>query len=142
MLKTIWRIVLVVLAIGLPVFIYLGYIAKEPVFEAHYDVDLGRQTVAAISEDTVEYPILPKADYPEAYAYLQAMADELVSGPEVQYRDLFKYDSVLIINRDDVLNAFCTPGGYIYVYSGLIKYLDAKDYLDLPESKTISFTPL
>jgi predicted Zn-dependent protease len=22
------------------------------------------------------------------------------------------------------LNAFCTPGGYIYVYSGIIKYLD------------------
>ena len=23
-----------------------------------------------------------------------------------------------------MLNAFCTPGGYIYVYTGLIKYLD------------------
>jgi predicted Zn-dependent protease len=34
-----------------------------------------------------------------------------------------------IINRDDVLNAFCTPGGYIYVYTGLIKYLDQEDHL-------------
>jgi predicted Zn-dependent protease len=28
-----------------------------------------------------------------------------------------------------VLNAFCTPGGYIYVYSGLIHYLEAEDHL-------------
>jgi len=34
-----------------------------------------------------------------------------------------------IINRDDVLNAFCTPGGYIYVYTGLIKYLEQEDHL-------------
>ena len=34
-----------------------------------------------------------------------------------------------IVNRDDVLNAFCTPGGYIYVYTGLIKYLDQEDHL-------------
>ena len=27
------------------------------------------------------------------------------------------------------LNAFCTPGGFIYVYSGLIRYLDAEDHL-------------
>jgi len=30
---------------------------------------------------------------------------------------------------DGVLNAFCTPGGYIYVYAGLIKYLDQEDHL-------------
>ncbi|WP_245826949.1 M48 family metalloprotease [Reichenbachiella faecimaris] len=29
----------------------------------------------------------------------------------------------------DVLNAFATPGGFIYVYTGLIKYLDTADDL-------------
>ena len=28
-----------------------------------------------------------------------------------------------------MLNAFCAPGGYIYVYTGLMKYLDEADHL-------------
>jgi beta-barrel assembly-enhancing protease len=36
---------------------------------------------------------------------------------------------VKIIKDDKTLNAFCTPGGYIYVYTGLIKYLDSEDQL-------------
>ena len=34
-----------------------------------------------------------------------------------------------IIHDDEVLNAFCAPGGYIYVYSGLMRYLDSEDHL-------------
>ena len=34
-----------------------------------------------------------------------------------------------IIDDDETLNAFCAPGGYIYVYTGLIKYLDSEDQL-------------
>jgi predicted Zn-dependent protease len=36
---------------------------------------------------------------------------------------------VKIIKDDKTLNAFCTPGGYIYVYTGLIKFLDTEDEL-------------
>lgn len=36
---------------------------------------------------------------------------------------------VNIIHKDTVLNAFCTPGGNIYVISGLIMYLDCEDQL-------------
>jgi len=31
---------------------------------------------------------------------------------------------VRIVDNDSTLNAFCTPGGYIYFYTGIIKYLD------------------
>ena len=34
-----------------------------------------------------------------------------------------------IIEDDDTLNAFAAPGGYIWIYSGLIKYLDHEDDL-------------
>ena len=27
------------------------------------------------------------------------------------------------------MNAFCTPGGYIYVYTGILKFLDSEDQL-------------
>ncbi len=128
-LKHIRKLILVVLAIGLPTFIYLGFIAKEPIFEPEYDVEIGNQTVASIALDTLKYPILSKKDYPEAYAYLKRMVNEITGAPDIKYAKLFKYDSIQVIQRDDVLNAFCTPGGYVYVYTGLIKYLDRADDL-------------
>lgn len=56
------------------------------------------------------------------------MVDKILNSGEVQYRNEFAWD-VHIIQDDSVLNAFATPGGYIYVYSGLIKYLDKEDDL-------------
>jgi predicted Zn-dependent protease len=117
-----------VLVIGLPLFVYLAFIADEPVFKPAHDVDLGRQAHAAIAADADEYPLLARDAYPEAYAHLQRIVDTVLSSPDVRYRDLFAYDRIQIID-DDVLNAFCTPGGFIYVYTGLIRYLDAEDHL-------------
>ena len=122
-------LIVLVLAMGVPVFIYLAFIADEPVFEPAQDVDLGRQSQAAIAADPEQFPILSEEEYPEAYAHLQRIVDRVLRSPEIQYRDLFAYDQMRIILDDDVLNAFCTPGGFIYVYSGLIQYLDAEDHL-------------
>ncbi len=115
--------------IGLPLFIYLGFIRDEPVLEVDYDVELGRQSARAILEDPEEYPLLSPEEYPEAYEHLQRIVREVLENEELQYGDLFVYDSVKIIHNDDVLNAFCAPGGFIYVYTGLIQYLDAEDHL-------------
>jgi predicted Zn-dependent protease len=55
------------------------------------------------------------------------MASILNSG-QVKYRNEFVWESY-IIHDDNVLNAFCTPGGYIYVYTGLIKFLETESDL-------------
>ena len=117
-----------VLAIGLPIYLYLIF-AKEPVFGPEDDVELGKMSAQSLAEDPEEYPILPESEYPEAYEHLRRIVGGVIGSPEIQYRDVFAYDQMKIINRDDVLNAFCTPGGYIYVYTGLIKYLDREDHL-------------
>lgn len=129
LIRFLRKAVLVVLIIGLPIFIYLGFIADDPVFDPIYDVDIGRETVMSISQDTIEYPILSREKFPEAYSYMKKMVNEITTSPEVKYKDIFKYDSIQIIHRDDVLNAFCSPGGYVYVYTGLIHYLDKADDL-------------
>jgi predicted Zn-dependent protease len=120
-------LLLALLGLGLPLFLYLTFFASDPVFEPEQDVELGRRTVESIEADD-DHPILPKEQYPETYAYVQQIVDRILESPEIQYRDLFAYDEVKLIDAD-VLNAFCTPGGFIYVYTGLIRYLDSEDHL-------------
>jgi Zn-dependent protease with chaperone function len=120
--------VLILLIIGIPIFVYFGFLADEPAFDVEYDVELGRQHAESIEADT-SMVLLDKDEYPEAYAHLQRIVDEVVRSDEIQYRDLFAYDDVRIIQDDETLNAFCAPGGFIYVYSGLIKYLEEEDHL-------------
>lgn len=122
------RLIVGVLVIGIPVFVYFGFLADEPVFDVEYDVELGRQHAESIAADTA-YSLLDKAEFPEAYEHLQRIVDEVVRSDSIRYRDLFAYADVRIVQDDDVLNAFCAPGGFIYVYTGLIKYLEAEDHL-------------
>lgn len=128
LLRWILRIVLVVVLVAVPVWIYFAFIADEPVFGPEQDVELGRQSAEAIKEDA-SMPLLSREEYPEAYAHLNRIVSGVVNSKSIRYRDLFPYDNMHIIYDDDVLNAFCTPGGFIYVYSGLIRYLDAEDHL-------------
>ena len=41
----------------------------------------------------------------------------------MRYKTEFEWQ-LYIINDPNTQNAFCTPGGYIFIYTGLIKYLD------------------
>ena len=75
-----------------------------------------------------EYPILSEEEYPEANAYIRRIFNEIVASNAVKHRDDFDWQ-IRLIENDSVLNAFATPGGYAYVYTGLIKYLDQEDDL-------------
>jgi len=92
------------------------------------DVKLGRQVDEQILSTPTEYPILPKATYPVAYGHMERIFNKILASDKVVYKSEFPWE-VKIIHRDDVLNAFCTPGGFVYVYTGLIKYLESEDHL-------------
>lgn len=97
-------------------------------FTIQDDKDLGQMLVAEIDSNPSEYPLLDESQYPQAYEYIRSLRDTVLSSGEVTYKDEFDWD-VHIIQDDSTLNAFCAPGGYIYVYTGLIKYLDSEDEL-------------
>lgn len=92
-------------------------------FSLEDDKAMGASVDAEIESDPASYPILNPATNQQAYAYLNGMKDIILNSGEVKYKDEFVWQ-LHIIDDDAVLNAFCTPGGYIYVYTGLIKYLD------------------
>ncbi|PWJ38627.1 M48 family metalloprotease [Sediminitomix flava] len=97
-------------------------------FSIEDDVALGAQVNDQILSDPQTYPVLSEDDYPDAYNYLRGILDDILASPEIKYKDTFAYDQIKIIDND-VLNAFATPGGYIYVHKGLIQYLDHEDHL-------------
>lgn len=88
---------------------------------------LGQQLDSAIMANPDEYPILDEGQYDDAYQYLQGILDEILASDDLRYEQ-FPWE-IKIIQDDDVLNAFAAPGGFMYVYTGLIKYLDTEDDL-------------
>ena len=96
-------------------------------FGINEDIKLGKQVANEI-ETSGEYAILDSAKYPDAYAHILRITNNILNSGKVQYRDEFEW-KVKLIHDDNTLNAFCAPGGYIYVYTGIIKYLDNEDQL-------------
>jgi beta-barrel assembly-enhancing protease len=92
-------------------------------FTLEDDKALGAQIAAEIAAAPDSFPVLDSVAYPKAYALVYAIRDRILASGKVTHKDDFIWQ-VRIINNDDVVNAFCTPGGYIYVYTGLIRYLD------------------
>ena len=97
-------------------------------FSPQNDIDLGRQVKQEIESDPNQFPLLSRSQYSDAYDILDGYFNEVLNSGEVAYRDEFPWE-ITIIGDDEVLNAFATPGGYIYVYTGLIKYLSTADEL-------------
>jgi predicted Zn-dependent protease len=125
--------VLIIVAVG--IFTFNSCTDKDGsinIFPVSKDVELGAQVAAQIESDPANYPLLPltgnNGKYELAHAYLNAIVDKIKASGKLDYKDEFAW-KVRIIKDDNTLNAFCTPGGYIYVYTGLIKYLDKADHL-------------
>ena len=99
-----------------------------PFFSISDDRKLGAQVSAEIANKPSEYPILDSATNRSVYAYLYAIRNEILNSGKVVYKDDFSW-RLRVVRGDTTLKAFCTPGGYIYVYTGILKYLDSKDQL-------------
>lgn len=95
-------------------------------FSVQDDIDLGAKVSEEINNDP-QYVRLDRTTYSDSYAYLDNMVLEILDNGDVAYRDEFVWDVTIL--EGDVLNAFATPGGYIYVYTGLVKYLENSDDL-------------
>lgn len=104
------------------------WIKDANLFPVEQDVELGKQVKAEIEADPKKYPLLAEQGNEQIYTYIRGLTSKILNTGRVANKDKFVWE-VKIINDDKTLNAFCTPGGYIYVYTGLIKFLDSEDQL-------------
>ena len=93
------------------------------IFTVDDDISLGRQIDQEIQKDPARYLILDSVQYAAAYAHLYAIRNTILASGKLQYANLFQW-KCRIIHNDTVINAFCIPGGNIYIYSGIIKFLN------------------
>jgi len=102
------------------------------VLSLEQDIELGRQVSAELEGNPQQYPVMPETGRngrnEQAYAYLRGVVGRILNSGKVTYKEEFPWQ-VKIIQNDTTLNAFAAPGGFIYVYTGLIKYLDTEDQL-------------
>jgi predicted Zn-dependent protease len=98
------------------------YASNVNFFSVEQDIAFGMQLDSTILSDPATYPILSETQYPEAYNHLNRIMADLLGSGHLHYAKEFPW-KVKIIDQD-VLNAFAAPGGYMYFYTGLIKFLD------------------
>lgn len=96
------------------------------IFSISDDKQLGNQLEQEILSDPATYPILDEAKYPVAYQNLNRVVNSLLGVPSINHKNDFDWKA-RIVKDDNTLNAFAGPGGKIFVYTGIIKYLEAED---------------
>lgn len=97
-------------------------------FSVQQDIELGAQVAGEIEADKAQFPVLDSAKNVQVYQYLYKIRDKILSTGEIDFKEEFTW-RLRVIHDDSTLNAFCTPGGYIYIYTGILKFLDSEDQL-------------
>lgn len=95
------------------------------VFSLDDDKQLGEQTKQQIAADPAHYPLLDRTQYATAYSHVDQIINNILNSGQLIHKDDFQWETY-IIHNDSVLNAFCAPAGKMYVYTGIIKYLDSE----------------
>jgi len=93
-------------------------------FSLQDDIDFGRQLDGEILANPAEYPILDPALYPGAYEYVEGIMDLVLQSDLINNSGNFPWQ-VRIIDQD-VLNAFAAPGGFLYFYTGFLKFAESE----------------
>ncbi len=95
------------------------------IFSVQEDKAFGAQVSAEIDADP-KMKILDSAQWKGVYKYVYGIRDSILKTGLLDHGSDFVW-RIRVVKDDSVLNAFCTPGGYIYVYTALMKYLASED---------------
>ncbi|MGE3800770.1 MAG: M48 family metallopeptidase [Candidatus Kapaibacterium sp.] len=98
----------------------IGIACGANFYTIQQDRQLGDDIDREIKAAPKEYP---PYDNEQVRSYVQNIVNTIVRSPEVKYKGTFAY-KVTMINDDRTVNAFATPGGYIYVYTGLLRFCE------------------
>jgi len=103
------------------------YSCGANLFSVSDDVSIGKDLDVQIRADRQNYPIMEGHD--DVRSYVSGIGRSILNSSSlIKYKNVFPY-KFDVIKDDSTINAFCVPGGYIYIYTGLIKFLDNESAL-------------
>lgn len=87
------------------------------------DSMLGKQFSTTFETTNPNLIVLDSSKNVKLYQYLNKIKFQLLSSNKIKHKKDFVW-KLKVIKDDSTLNAFCISGGYIYIYTGIIKFLD------------------
>lgn len=97
------------------------YSCGANLYSVEDDVQIGKEIQKQVSDLPKEFPVLQ--GHQDVKAYISGLGRNVLQSKYIQYKDIFPY-TFEVIHDDSTVNAFSISGGFIYVYTGLIKFLD------------------
>lgn len=98
------------------------YSCSANIFSVEDDVSMGKELNQQIKDESKQFPVLK--GHQDVKDYVSGLGKYVLENSSaIKYKNVFPYQFE-IIEDDSTVNAFCISGGYIYVYTGLIKFLD------------------
>lgn len=91
-------------------------------FTLSQDIEFGETMDSIIKANPSDYPILDPSTNSTAYSFINNMMQEILQSDDFVHKADFDWEVTII--EQDVMNAFAVPGGKLFFYTGLIKYLD------------------
>jgi predicted Zn-dependent protease len=99
---------------------------QSNIFSDEDDVNLGKEMDKEIKNDPKQFPMM--VGHADVKDYVSGIGNYIVTtSPKILKKNIYPYNFQVI--NDTIINAFCTPGGYVYVYTGLMKFIDNESTL-------------
>ena len=94
---------------------------QSNIFSDKDDVELGKEFDKEIKKNPKEFPMLD--GHQDIKDYVTGIGEYILNtSPMIEKKNIYPYNFQVI--NDTIINAFCTPGGFVYVYTGLMKFVD------------------
>lgn len=97
-------------------------------FTVRDHIVIGQKMATQIDALPEVFNKLDSIEYEDAYEYLNTLISTLKLTAVVKHRDDFNW-KVTLLYDDDIESAFTLPGGHVYVYTGLLHFLQGEHEL-------------
>lgn len=87
------------------------------------DVCIGWRIDSAITANPAQFNVLERSKYAAIYSYTEEILQQLLESDGVRNAEAFSWQ-IRVINDKSVISAFVAPGGYFYLYTGILMALD------------------
>ena len=91
-------------------------------FSLEDDVKFGQEVYNEIQQNNSTYKILDKSSNQDTYNRVENIVENILSSGKVEHAKDFDWQITIL--DDETVNAMCAPGGFIFVYMGLLEFVE------------------